>query len=922
MSALPDDPEDFALRARVKLLGQLLGQVISRHAGAEVYDVVEELRTGFIALRDEDPDAPSLDALLARIEDLDGQTLTEVVRAFAIYFQLVNIADELYQHRRRRRQVASGGRLWVGSLDDALAAAVEAGRSAQDIGQLLAGMRYSPVFTAHPTEARSRTVMESLRRIFVLNEALESGEEPDVIAALTREIQTLWKTEELRGQRPTAEDEIRNTLHYFHQSIFAAVPTLCRNLERALQRNYEQPIPFAPFLRFGSWVGGDRDGNPFVTVDTSWYALRMQVRAVLGYYLEQTGTLIDELSHARRWCAPSAEFEASLAADEEDYLQRHGARPERYAQEPYRRKLYFMRRRLDAMHEQVQTELLQRARRSRRAPGGYADPADFVADLQSIHDSLCSHDDAEIADQRLRDLLHAARCFGFTLAELDLRQESGRHEEAVAALLAETGRADDYAALDEPARIALLDAVIRQPPSPPPLEFYSESVRQVLAPLQMMRQAQVIFGPQAFGAYVISMARSASDVLEVLALGAVYELLEWREDGPPRCGLRVAPLFETIEDLAHIEPVMQALLEHPTYRALLAASGDDQQVMLGYSDSCKDGGILASNWNLYRAQREVTALCREAGVGCLLFHGRGGTVGRGGGPTHASILAQPPGTVNGRIRFTEQGEMIFYRYNNPETAVYELSVGVAGVLKHALRESAAPQPWRDTMAELARDGEAWYRELTENTPGFFDYFYEATPVADIGALNIGSRPSHRRQADKGKGSIRAIPWVFAWAQSRHTLPAWLGVGTALAALRERRPEAPEQLREMAAGWPYFANFLNNTQMALVKADMAIARRYAALASDPQLAQSIFARIEEEWARTRDEILHITGQSQLLGEDPALARALARRRPYLDPLNAIQTLLIRRCREEPEQGVWREALLRSINGIAAGMRNTG
>ncbi len=919
MSDLPLDPEDFALRARVKLLGKLLGQVIAEHARPGVFEVVEELRTGFIALRGGDVEhAEPLDTM---IRALDAETMMQVVRAFTIYFQLVNVADELYQHRARRRQVAQGGRLWVGSFDDSLASAVDAGLDAVAVSGLLGQMRYNPVFTAHPTEAKSRTVMEALRRIFVLNERLEEGEDPDVIAAIGREIQTLWKTEELRGQRPTAEDEIRNTLHYFHQSIIQAVPVLCRNLERALGRSYDQTIRFPPLLRFGSWVGGDRDGNPFVTVNTSWYALRMQIREVLSYYLRETDLLADELSHARRWCMPTPAFEESLAEDEAEYLNRTGALPERFANEPYRRKLYLMRQRLMAMVEQVQTELENRAQHSRRASGGYAEVADFVSDLKLIHTSLCSHGDANIANRRLKDLVFAAEVFGFSLARLDVRQESPRHEEAIAALLRETGRCDDYAELDEDARMALLARVIQNPPSPPPMEFFTESVRHVLSPVQMMAQAQNVFGEETFGAYVISMAHTASDVMEVLAMGAIYGLTGYRSDGAV-CRMRISPLFETIEDLAHIRPVMQVLLADPVYREMLEASGGDQEVMLGYSDSCKDGGILASSWNLYNAQREVTQLCEEQGVRCLLFHGRGGTVGRGGGPTHASILAQPPGTVNGRIKFTEQGEMIFYRYNNPETAVYELTVGVTALIKHALFQSDAPQTYLDAMARLAGHGEAWYRELTERTEGFFDYFYDATPVAEIGSLNIGSRPSHRKKAERGKYSIRAIPWVFAWAQSRHTLPAWLGVGTALETFQREVPDATEQLREMAQQWPYFANFLNNTQMALTKADMDIARRYADLAPDRERADSIFRVICDEYDRAKREILRITGQDQLLGEDPALARSLERRRPYLDPLNAIQTLLIERCRERPDEVVWKEALLRSINGIAAGLRNTG
>lgn len=923
------DPEDFALRARVKLLGKLLGSVIAKHARPGVFEVVEELRTGYIRLRspEQGDDVEALRAeLVASIEALDAETLIQVIRAFTLYFQLVNVAEELYRHRARRRQVAGGGPLWLGSFDHSLRQLKADGMDAHALSRLLGELWYQPVFTAHPTEAKSRTVMECLRRIFVLNNKLEHGDDPALNEAMRLEIQTLWKTEELRTQRPTAEDEIRNTLHYFVQAIFEATPTVYRNLHRAVASQFDEPIRFPSVLRFGSWVGGDRDGNPFVTVNTTWFALRMQAREVLSLYLRHIGKLMDALSQSRRWCAPSDAFEQSLKSDEAEYMHRHGEPPERFAAEPYRRKLFMIRERLTAQHGQLQIELENRAQRSRRAPGGYESAEEFVADLCVIRDSLVTHGDDDIAHGHLTDVIRLAETYGFALAPLDIRQESPRHEDAVDAVLRETKVCDDYAALDEDARIALLVQVMEAPPAEPPLEFFSEDVRHVLNPIAMIRPARTVFGGNTFGAYVISMTHSASDVLEVLALATIFGAAGKRGDGSWFADLRIAPLFETIADLERIEPVMEALLSQPAYRAVLdgmAGGGQPvQEIMLGYSDSCKDGGILASSWNLYQAQQRVTQLCQRHGVESLLFHGRGGTVGRGGGPTHASILSQPADTVDGRIKFTEQGEMIFYRYNNPETAVYELTVGMTGVLGHALRRDAVPDAHTEAMAFLAQRGEAYYRKLTEDTDGFYDYFYSATPVKEIGGLNIGSRPSHRKKADRGKYSIRAIPWVFAWAQSRHTLPAWLGVGTALEAFGAEHDDAAVTLKAMAADWPYFANFLNNIQMALTKADMGLARAYMALAEDQEAAQRVFAEIEAEYTRTCEQILAITGHDYLLGEDPTLARSLERRRPYLDPINQIQTVLLRRCREQPDDPRWLEGLLRSINGVAAGMRNTG
>ena len=924
------DPEDFALRARVKLLGKLLGSVIAKHARPGVFEVVEELRTGYIRLRspaDGDDTAALRAQLTEQVEALDVETLIQVIRAFTLYFQLVNVAEELYRHRARRRQVAGGGPLWMGSFDHSLRQLAADGMDAKQLSGLLGNLTYQPVFTAHPTEAKSRTVMECLRRVFVINDKLELGEDPELVEQLRLEIQTLWKTEELRTQRPTAEDEIRNTLHYFVQAIFEATPTVYRNLQRALGSQFDEPMRFPSMLRFGSWVGGDRDGNPFVTVNTTWFALRMQAREVLSLYLRHISKLMDALSQSRRWCAPSEAFEHSLAEDEASYVHRHGAPPERFAAEPYRRKLFMMRERLVAQHEQLQIELENRAPRSKRAPGGYASAEAFVADLTIIRDSLIAHGDDDIAGGHLTDVIRLAETYGFALAPLDIRQESPRHEDAIAAVLRETKVCEDYAALDEDARIALLAKVVENPPKEPPLEFFGEDVRHVLNPIAMIREARTVFGNNTFGAYVISMTHTASDVLEVLALATIFGAAGKRDDGTWFAAMRIAPLFETIADLERIEPVMDALLSQPTYRAVLdAVAGEGgeplQEIMLGYSDSCKDGGILASSWNLYQAQQRVTDLCKRHGVESLLFHGRGGTVGRGGGPTHASILSQPADTVDGRIKFTEQGEMIFYRYNNPETAVYELTVGMTGVLGHALRRDVVPDAHTQAMAFLAEKGEAYYRKLTEDTDGFYDYFYSATPVKEIGGLNIGSRPSHRKKADRGKYSIRAIPWVFAWAQSRHTLPAWLGVGTALQAFNAEHDNAIATLRSMAADWPYFANFLNNIQMALTKADMGLARAYMALAEDQEAAQRVFGEIEAEFNRTCEQILAITGHDYLLGEDPTLARSLERRRPYLDPINQIQTVLLRRCREQPNDPRWLEGLLRSINGVAAGMRNTG
>lgn len=925
---MPDAQEkDRALRARVRLFGQVLGQVIVRFARPGVFEVVERLRQGFIHLHREIGDTETelaqtyRDELLDTINRLDVDTLTQVVRAFSIYFQLVNIAEELSLHKDRREQVARGGRLWVGSFNDTLHQLHDSKMSPAQVSQLLGELCYRPVFTAHPTEAKQRTILECLRRIFTLSESLDESND-EHIRQLRVEIQTLWRTEEIRDQRPTAEDEIRNTLHYFSHSLLAAVPRVYRNLDRSLTTQYpDHNIRYGNLIRFGSWVGGDRDGNPYIGSSTTVYALRMQIREALQHYISEINELIDELSHSRHWCQPSAAFEKALREAQAAYSRLHGLATERFAEEPYRQRLFLIRVRLQAMVDQLQRELENRSVKSMRAAEGYLHPDELLGDLESIRQSLISDGDGEIAASRLTDLIRLVQTFGFTLAPLDIRQESTRHEQALAAFLRESGRCENYEELDESARIALLGQVIQNPPNPLPVEHFAEPDRQVLKPIRMMAEMQSIFGVDAFGAYVISMTHAASDVLEVLAIGAIFGLVGQRDD-TWFCHMRISPLFETVSDLARIEPVMDELLKVPVYRHALKSSGNQQEVMLGYSDSCKDGGILASSWNLYKAQIAVTELCRKHAVECRLFHGRGGTVSRGGGPTHASILGQPGGTVNGYIKFTEQGEMIFYRYHNPETAIFELTMGLSGVLKHALRKESVDAHFYQAMDALCLSGEAVYRHITEDEPGFIDYFYSATPVAEIGALNIGSRPSHRKQGNRSKYSIRAIPWVFAWAQSRHALPAWFGVGSALKSFIDAAPDNLALLKRMYGEWSFFANFLNNVQMAMAKADMGISIAYAQLADDQEAAQRIHSKLAAEFRLSAEQICRVIGQKRLLGDDEELARSLERRRPYMDPMNHIQTVLIQRCRENPDDPRWKDALLRSINGIAAGMRNTG
>ncbi len=931
---------DKKLRARVKLFGNLLGNVLRSQAGGRVFVAVETLRKGYIRLHKQD--SPSLRLRLGRlIRGLDPEIMTHVVRAFSTYFSLVNLAEEAHQHQLRRRQRrAEGGGLWTGSFDEALIEFRNEGVSPAQLQTVLDHMNYNPVITAHPTEAKRHTIMEALRRIFVTSQQLDdptlSREERDEILHLLEIwIQTLWKTDEVRVQKPNVAGEIRHCIYYFQDSLFQAVPAMYREFERAIDRVYGPQLPPAQaitlpsFLRFGSWVGGDRDGNPGVTPEITEMAVRMHAVAALKEYLPRVTALGHELTQSKLLCTPTDAFMASLRRDDryaEDALD-YGA--DRFRHEPYRRKLYIMRWRLQQMLDH-QRRRLQGDRKSAMPEGAYRSSDEFLHELYLIRESLVSHGDGAVADLSLKDLIRLVETFGFFLAHLDVRQESSRHTEAVAELLSVSAGGINYLELDETRRLELLCDLVEKAPLARDASLLSEPTLETLAVFEVMAKMHREISRDAFGSYVISMTHSASHVMEVIFLARQAGLLGRTPNGERYCHLRVSPLFETIDDLNRIEPVMSDLLDCNIYLDLLRASGNQQEIMLGYSDSCKDGGILASAWSLYKAQIAIANLTEQRGVGCCLFHGRGGTIGRGGGPTHEAILAQPPGTVQGRIKFTEQGEMVSYKYSHKETAIYELGVGITGLMK-ASKGLVAETPRVDprhlaAMQEIAEAGESAYRGLVDETPNFLDYFYEATPVTEIGMLNIGSRPSHRRKTDRTKSSIRAIPWVFGWAQSRHTIPAWYGIGTALHAWSGSDANRLEALHDMHRHWPFFRALLSNTQMSLFKADMNIAREYAELCSDHGLATQIFSRIHSEYHWTVQQTLKAAGARRLIEENPVLALSLSRRNPYLDPLSHIQITLLQRYRDpqlsEEERNTWLDPLLRSINAIAAGMRNTG
>ncbi|HEY5602193.1 MAG TPA: phosphoenolpyruvate carboxylase [Gammaproteobacteria bacterium] len=931
-----NDTQDKSLRSLVKVLGKLLGDVLRSQEGEAVFNAVETLRKGYVGLRKQ-ANAEEQERLGKIIESLDPDKLTHVVRAFSNYFSLVNIAEETHQHFLRHQNSMHEGPDWFGSFELTLRELKEAGVSIEQLQTLFNELHYHPVITAHPTESKRRTIRDLLRRITTINRRLNENnltkdEYDECIQKFQNLIQVLWKTDEVRSFRPQVRDEIVYGLTYFRECVFEAVPLIYRQFEKAVTRIYgddAQKIKVPSFLNFGSWIGGDRDGNPNVKPETTVLALRLQARAVLTEYIERVQFLTGTLTHSIKLCKPSEALLNSLACSNPYCANAFPEKPNRFANEPYRRKLtiinYRLKQNLAYVNHRIQgQEILDPEIIQHR----FQSETEFLRDLYQIRDSLIGHGDRAIADEELKDLIRLVESFGFFLLQLDIRQESTRHTQAVAEILQRYSV--EYDKLDENERLKVLSQVISEPPPEnPALKSFSENTAETISVFKMIAAMRTELSEKAISNYVISMTHEASHVMEVMML-AHHAGLAGKTQNGWYCHICISPLFETIEDLEHIEPVLATLLDDPTYAALLKSSGNLQEVMLGYSDSCKDGGILASAWNLYDAQVKVTNLMRARGVASRLFHGRGGTIGRGGGPTHESILSQPEGTVHGQIKFTEQGEVLSFKYTNVNTATYELTMGITGLLKASSNLVTASQPDRkdylSIMDGLAAAGEKAYRNLTDHTEGFLDYFYEATPVNEIGMMNIGSRPSHRKKSDRSKSSVRAIAWVFGWAQSRHTLPAWYGIGSALEQYRNNDPTRMAKLQKMYQEWPFFRAMLSNTQMALFKAELDIAREYSRLCHDKAMGARIYRKIREEYERTMLQVLNVAGQQTLLEDNKTLALSLSRRAPYLDPLNYIQVVLLKRFRDESrseeDRQVWLNPLLRTINGIAAGMRNTG
>lgn len=910
-----------ALSGQIHLLGDLLGQTIIEQEGRGLFDLVEEIRA--LAKLGRAGDAAASERLLALLTDLPLDQARVVIKAFATYFQLVNLAEEQQRVRvlrQRRRAAYERGT----PMDETIAAAVERlkeeGLSAGEVRALLKKLCIMPVFTAHPTEAKRRTVLTKLRRIsqalYNLDlHALLPGEEADLIAFIREEIVSLWQTDETRPRRPTVLDEVRNGLYYFETTVFDLAPQMYAELSTALAQSYPgERFEIPPFLQFGSWIGGDRDGNPFVTLGVTEETLREQKALALRLYQRAIDRMHGLLSMAER-LGISDELRASIQADAAAFPEDARRVELRYPLQPYRQKMAFIYRKLAAT-----LEANHRPWRAdhRPIPNTYERVEAFLADLHLVQESLRAHKGEVLAEGRLATLIRQAEIFGFHLATLDVRQHAERHAQALQELFRRYQIAEHYAAWPESRKVELLarEVLNPRPLAPAQLDF-SAATNETVELFRLIRRAHQRIGPRAIQSYVISMTTGASDVLAVQLLA---------KDAGLAGALDIVPLFETIEDLHAAPGIMEALFTCEAYRQHLEQRGWHQQIMIGYSDSNKDGGYLTANWELFRAQRALAAICDRFGVTLTLFHGRGGTIGRGGGPTNRAILAQPPESVRGRIKLTEQGETITERYAHPEIAHRHLEQIISAVLlTSGRRPSTEPAPvarWQGVMEQLSPRAEAAYRDLVNN-PAMLRYFHKATPIDEIERLNIGSRPAKRKET-AGIADLRAIPWVFAWTQSRVVLPGWYGLGTALGDWMADDSERLAVLQEMYRAWPFFRTTIDNAQMSMRKADVAIAAAYADLAT-PETREAIFPRLCLEYRYTEQTILAVTGQSDLLDNEPWLQRSIRLRNPYVDPLNYIQVALTRRLRraspEAPTDEI-SDLILLSVNGIAAGLRNTG
>jgi phosphoenolpyruvate carboxylase len=897
------------------LLTDVLRDVIAMGEGEDAVRLLDDA----VALGQEARlgDEQAADRLAELVAGLSLEETEVLVRSLTRWFQLVNLAEDNERVRRlRARDASDPERPRAGSLRHVVSALHDAGTTADELAGVLNNAELRLVMTAHPTEARRRTTIDKLARVFsVLRELDERAHAPaaDARRRLLATVQELWGSDDLRAAELTVADEVRGGLIHFASTLADTIPRIYRDLEEAVAEFYpeteDDPPAVPPLLSFGSWIGGDRDGNPFVTPETTVAALELMREQCLRLLESRLEQLAGRLSLSDRLTGPAPGLDPILAAGRERFpelAQRlAGLNPE----EPYRRALTFMRERIRA----TQT----------RDPGAYAEPQELLDDLRTVETSLRAGQGALTAGSDLSDVIRQVEVFGFHYARLDVREHARVHRRALAEICGALRVCEDYEGLPEDERIALLQAQIadRRPLIPTDIDGFSASTQNTIRTFRTLRATLEGANRGSIQSYIISGSEGPADVLEVLLLMKEASLCR---AGGELAQLRIVPLFEAGATLDAAPATMEYLLTMPVYREALRGVGDEQEIMIGYSDSNKDVGYLASAWAAYTAQVRLAEVLTRDGVSWCFFHGRGGAVGRGGGPTNGAILSLPPGTVRGRLKMTEQGEVLTAKYAVPEIAHRELELAASATLATGRsRPHHESERFARLLAEMAADSAAVYRAIVHDNPDFVTFFETVTPVHEISRLRLGSRPARRTQA-RGIDDLRAIPWVFSWTQSRIVLPAWLGLGTALCHARERH--SLELLRRMAAEWPFFTSILSNAEMGCAKADLGIARRYVELWDDVAARERIWAPLQAELERTIEELVLIGGGERLLDTEPVLQASIDRRNPFVDPLSFVQVELMRRLRREPGAGDARDELgrvsLLTINGIASGLRNTG
>jgi phosphoenolpyruvate carboxylase len=914
--------KDELLGRDIRQLGRMLGDTIRAQHGDAAFNRIENVRQLAIRFRREQ-DAGAQAQLEQSLHGLSPEETSQLIRAFSYFSLLANIAEDQHHTRRSRAHLLAGSAPRTGSLARAVQNVVSAGR-ADALDEFFASAHISPVFTAHPTEVQRKSILncqmaiarelDERDRVQMTPEEREHNDE-----ALARGIHTLWQTRLLRTAKLSVLDEVENGLSFFDHTILTGLPQLYSTLQDMLAkldaRWAGEELP--TFMKVGSWIGGDRDGNPFVTASVLRATLQRQADVALEHYLAELHKLASQLSLAQNMAGCSEPLRR--LADASPDLSPHRV------DEPYRRAIYGIHARLTASRARFAS---QGAAASDAAGEPYASAQALLADLDIVNQSLLAHGSAVLARGRLRQSRRAVKVFGFSLAPIDLRQNSDVHERVVAELLATARPGFDYLALTEDERCALLLEELHTPRLLiSPFIAYSEETAGELAIFRALKEAHETYGVDAISNYIISKAASVSDLLEVALLLKENGLLRAASApaSAPALAVNIIPLFETIDDLRAGPAIMARAFAIPLYMALLQSRGAMHEVMLGYSDSNKDGGFLTSGWELYKAEIELVEVFKRHGIQMRLFHGRGGSVGRGGGPSYEAILAQPQGAVQGRIRLTEQGEVITAKYANPEVGRRNLEVLAAATMEATLLAPRGAEPDAAQLAAMqALSDEALrsYRALVYETDGFETYFWESTVISEIAALNIGSRPASRKKSTSIE-DLRAIPWVLSWAQCRVMLPGWYGFGSAVEHFLSEQGDARlALLQKMYREWPFFNTLLSNMDMVLAKSDIAIASRYATLVSDATLRDAIFGRIRAEHALTIAALKQITGQQELQDLNPLLQRSIRNRFPYIDPLNHVQVELLRRFREGDSDAATREGIHLSINGIAAGLRNSG